>query len=81
MTSQRAVLAKTQGVNKLVVVVNKMDDPTVEWSQERYEECRDKLSPFLKTCGYNLKKDVVFLPVSAITAANVVKRHEVRPFL
>ena len=25
-------LAKTQGVNRLVVVINKMDDPTVEWS-------------------------------------------------
>jgi len=27
------MLAKTQGVNKLVVVINKLDDPTVNWSQ------------------------------------------------
>ncbi|KAL9110453.1 MAG: hypothetical protein Q9227_004997 [Pyrenula ochraceoflavens] len=32
-TREHAVLAKTQGVNKLVIVVNKMDDPTVEWSK------------------------------------------------
>ena len=30
---EHAVLAKTAGVNKLVVVINKMDDPTVNWSQ------------------------------------------------
>ena len=41
--------------------------------QERFDECRDKLSPFLKGCGYNLKKDVVFLPISAYTAQNVIK--------
>jgi len=42
-------------------------------AQERFEECRDKLMPFLKTCGYNTKKDVVFLPISAYTAQNVIK--------
>lgn len=59
------MLAKTQGVNKLVVVINKMDDPTVEWSQERYIECTTKLGQFLKGTGYNLKTDVFFMPVAA----------------
>lgn len=54
-TREHAVLAKTQGVNKLVVVVNKMDDPTVEWSEERYKECTSKLTQFLKGVGYNPK--------------------------
>jgi len=72
-TREHALLAKTLGVRLLVVVINKMDDPTVEWSQERFEECRDKLMPFLKQCGYNTKKDVVFLPISAYTAQNVIK--------
>ena len=54
-TREHAVLAKTQGVNKLVVVVNKMDDMTVDWSQERYKECTEKLSAFLKSVGYNPK--------------------------
>ncbi|KAI4794196.1 hypothetical protein E4T44_12541, partial [Aureobasidium sp. EXF-8845] len=43
-TREHAVLAKTQGVNKLIVAVNKMDDPTVEWSEERYKECTGKLA-------------------------------------
>ena len=34
-TREHAVLAKMQGINKLVIVINKMDDPTVGWSKER----------------------------------------------
>ena len=54
-TREHAVLAKTQGVNKLIIVVNKMDDPTVEWSKGRYDECTTKLTQFLKGTGYNPK--------------------------
>ncbi|KAI0019144.1 hypothetical protein F4780DRAFT_459366 [Xylariomycetidae sp. FL0641] len=64
-TREHAMLAKTQGVNKLVVVINKMDDPTVEWSEERYKECTTKLAQFLKGTGYNLKTDVFFMPIAA----------------
>jgi len=64
-TREHAVLAKTQGVNKLVVVVNKMDDPTVEWSQDRYKECLAKLTTFLKGLGYNPKTDLTFMPIAA----------------
>ena len=34
-TREHAMLVKTAGVRKLVVVVNKMDDPTVGWEVER----------------------------------------------
>jgi peptide chain release factor subunit 3 len=64
-TREHAMLAKTQGVNKLVVVINKMDDPTVNWSHERYLECTTKLQQFLKGTGYNLKTDVFFMPIAA----------------
>ena len=30
------MLAKTAGVKHLVVLINKMDDPTVNWDEERY---------------------------------------------
>ncbi|KAF9954540.1 translation termination factor GTPase eRF3 [Modicella reniformis] len=72
-TREHAVLAKNSGINKLVVVVNKMDDPTVNWSKERYDECVEKLSPFLKQNRYNLKTDVQFMPVSGYTGANIKK--------
>jgi len=54
-TREHAMLAKTAGVKKLIIVVNKMDDPTVQWSQQRYLECCKKITPFLKQVGYNPK--------------------------
>jgi peptide chain release factor subunit 3 len=73
-TREHAMLAKTQGVNKLIVVINKMDDPTVEWSQDRYNECTSKLGQFLKGTGYNLKTDVFFMPVAAQQMMNIKDR-------
>jgi peptide chain release factor subunit 3 len=73
-TREHAILAKTQGVNRLIVVINKMDDPTVEWSKERYDECTNKLSLFLKGTGYNIKTDVFFMPVSGYTGAGLKNR-------
>lgn len=72
-TREHAILAKTQGVNKLVIAVNKMDDPTVEWSQERYKECTEKLTVFLKGIQYS-KNDITFMPISAQTAIGIKDR-------
>ncbi|KAI5464767.1 P-loop containing nucleoside triphosphate hydrolase protein [Mariannaea sp. PMI_226] len=73
-TREHAMLAKTQGVNKLIVAINKMDDPTVEWSQDRYKECTTKLGQFLKATGYNLKTDVFFLPLAAQVGMGIKDR-------
>ncbi len=62
-TREHALLAKTLGVKSLIVVINKMDDPTVEWSKERFDECVGKLKPYLKQCGYAVKKHVRFIPI------------------
>ncbi|CAN0315599.1 unnamed protein product [Lampetra fluviatilis] len=70
-TREHAMLAKTAGVKHLVVLINKMDDPTVHWSQERYEECKEKLVPFLRKVGFNPKKDIHFMPCSGLTGANL----------
>ncbi len=70
-TREHAMLAKTLGVSHLVVVVNKMDDPTVQWSKVRFDECINKLRPFLKSCGYTIKTEVKFLPISGLGGANV----------
>ena len=70
-TREHAMLAKTFGVKYLVVVVNKMDDPTVQWSKVRFDECVTKLRPFLKSCGYTIKREVMFIPISGLSGANV----------
>lgn len=73
-TREHAILAKTQGVNKLIVAVNKMDDQTVEWSQDRYKECTEKLFNFLnRQVGY-AKADVTFMPISAQTTVGIKTR-------
>jgi len=68
-TREHAMLAKTAGVKHMVVLINKMDDPTVKWSKERYEECCDKLLPYLKKCGFNPKNEIFFMPCSGLTGA------------
>lgn len=73
-TREHAQLAKTLGVSKLLVVVNKMDDPSVEWAKERFDEIEKKMVPFLKSCGYNIKKDVLFLPISGLLGYNMKER-------
>ncbi|XP_027340784.1 eukaryotic peptide chain release factor GTP-binding subunit ERF3A-like isoform X2 [Abrus precatorius] len=70
-TREHVQLAKTLGVAKLLVVVNKMDDPTVQWSKERYDEIESKMVPFLKQSRYNVKKDVLFLPISGLIGTNI----------
>eukprot|EP01082_Thalassiosira_pseudonana_P015913 g14268.t1 g14268 contig9:1501114-1502870(+) len=76
-TREHALLAKTLGVSYLVVVINKMDEPTVQWKKERFDECVQKLKPFLKGCGFTIKKEVKFMPISGLNGANV--KDEVDP--
>lgn len=70
-TREHALLAKTLGVSYLVVAINKMDEPTVQWKKERFDECVTKLRPFLKGCGFKIKKEVKFIPISGLNGANV----------
>ena len=72
-TREHAMLAKTQGVGRLIIAVNKMDDVTVEWSQARYKECTDKLALFLKSVGY-AKTDLFYMPISAQTCVGLKER-------
>jgi len=68
-TREHAMLARTLGVSRLIVAVNKMDDRTVNWSGDRYAEIVAKLRPFLgKTAGFGAP---VFLPMSGASGANL----------
>ncbi|XP_065357819.1 eukaryotic peptide chain release factor GTP-binding subunit ERF3A isoform X3 [Calliphora vicina] len=70
-TREHAMLAKTAGVKHLVVLVNKMDDPTVNWDENRYNECKDKILPYLKKLGFNPAKDLTFMPCSGLSGAGL----------
>merc|ERR1711953_1070361 len=45
-TREHAQLARTLGVEKLIVAINKMDDPSVEWEEARFNDIKAKLSTF-----------------------------------
>jgi peptide chain release factor subunit 3 len=73
-TREHIMLVKTAGVSKVICAINKMDDPTVEWQKSRYDEIKDKMTPFIKAAGFNPKTDVTFMPVSGYTGYNLKDR-------
>ena len=73
-TREHIMLVKTAGVTKLICVINKMDDVTVGWSKARYDEIKEKMTPFFKGAGFNPKTDVTFLPTSGQTGANLKEK-------
>jgi len=78
-TKEHAFLAFTLGVKQLVVAVNKMDDATVNWNQERYEEIKNEVSRMLKMVGFNVEK-ISFVPTSGWTGDNLVKLSDKMPW-
>jgi elongation factor 1-alpha len=76
---EHAYLAKTLGVDQLLVAINKMDDQTVNFAKERYEECRKELESLLSVVGYNVSK-LDFIPVSGWTGDNVVEKSPKMPW-
>ncbi len=74
-TREHAFLAFTLGVGQLTVAVNKMDDPSVNWNEERYNEIKSEVGRMLKMVGYKVDK-VHFVPTSGWTGDNLVKKSE-----
>jgi len=72
-TREHALLAYTLGVKQLIVVVNKMDDKSVNWSEARYNEIKNEVSNFIKKIGYNPEK-VSFVPISGWLGDNMLEK-------
>ncbi|MHA1911248.1 MAG: elongation factor 1-alpha, partial [Candidatus Kariarchaeaceae archaeon] len=67
-TREHAILAKTLGVNQIIVAINKMD--AANYSEDRYDEVKNELGSYLKGIGYDLSK-VEFVPVSGMEGDNL----------
>jgi elongation factor 1-alpha len=78
-TREHGFLAFTLGVRQLIVAVNKMDDASVNWSQERYNEVKNEVSRMLKMVGYKTEK-IPFVPTSGWTGDNLVKPSDKMPW-
>jgi len=73
-TREHAMLVKTAGVKHLVILINKMDDPTVKWDIKRYDYCKDQLTPYLKSVGFNpAKGQCLFMPCSGLTGQGIME--------
>nr|Q04634.1 RecName: Full=Elongation factor 1-alpha; Short=EF-1-alpha; AltName: Full=14 nm filament-associated protein [Tetrahymena pyriformis]BAA01856.1 elongation factor 1 alpha [Tetrahymena pyriformis] len=78
-TREHALLAFTLGVKQMIVCLNKMDEKTVNFSEERYQEIKKELSDYLKKVGY--KPDTIpFIPISGFNGDNMLERSTNAPW-
>jgi len=78
-TREHALLAYTLGVKQMIVVINKMDDKSVNFSEDRYNEIKNEVSNFLKKIGYNPEK-VPFVPISGWNGDNMLEKSPNMPW-
>ncbi|MHA1408913.1 MAG: translation elongation factor EF-1 subunit alpha [Candidatus Odinarchaeia archaeon] len=75
-TREHAYLAKTLGVNQMIVAINKMDDPVVNYSEERFNQVKQGVLDMLKGIYPNAEKEIPFIPVSAWTGENFKEKSD-----
>merc|ERR1712110_342715 len=78
-TREHALLAQTMGVKQMICAINKMDDPSVQYSEKRYKEITDELKAYLKKVGYNPAK-IEFIPISGWVGDNMIEKSENMPW-
>ena len=70
-TKEHALLAKTLGINQLIVAINKLE--LFNWKKERYDEIKEALNHYLvDDLGFD-EKNLKFLPMSGLTGDNLIK--------
>jgi elongation factor 1-alpha len=71
-TREHALLAQTMGVKEMIVAINKMDDPSVNYAEARFNEIKAELTTYLKKVGYNPAK-IEFIPISGWHGDNMIE--------
>jgi len=71
-TREHVFLARTLGVNQLIIAVNKMDATTPPYDEKRYNEVKDEVGKLLRMVGYKIE-EIPFIPVSAYAGDNLIK--------
>lgn len=72
-TKEHILLAYTLGLRQMIVLVNKMDDKSVNFAESRFNEIKDKVGDQLKKNGFNLDK-VPFIPISGWHGDNLMEK-------
>ncbi|MFY9195370.1 MAG: translation elongation factor EF-1 subunit alpha [Methanoculleus sp.] len=76
-TKEHVFLARTLGINQLIIGINKMD--VVKYDEKRYEEVKEQLSQLIKIVGYK-PENTSFIPMSAFVGDNIAKLSENTPW-
>jgi len=74
-TREHVILAKTMGINQIIVAVNKMDLTEPPYDEKRYKEIVDTMTKFMKSFGFDMSK-VKFVPVVAPSGENITHKPE-----
>jgi len=78
-TREHALLAFTLGVRQMIVLINKMDDKSVKYNKDRYQEIVNEMKKFLKTVGFKPKK-IPFIPISGWVGDNMLEPSKNMPW-
>lgn len=78
-TREHALLSFTLGVKQMIVCMNKMDEKTVNFSQDRYLEIKKEVEGFLKKVGYK-PDEIPFIPISGWNGDNMLERSTNTPW-
>jgi elongation factor 1-alpha len=74
-TRQHARLCHLLGIEQLIVGINKMDQESVKYSEDRYNEIKTEVEKMLTKIGYKTKK-IPFLPLSGWKGDNLTTPSE-----
>ncbi len=74
-TKEHVFLARTLGVNQLIVAMNKIDATTPPYDEKRFNEVKDEVGKLLKMVGYKLE-EIPFVPISGLMGDNLSKASE-----
>jgi len=69
-TREHVFLARTLGINELIIGVNKMD--LVDYGESKYEEVKDEVGDLLNQVRFDTEK-ASFIPISAFEGDNIAE--------
>ena len=72
-TREHVYLAKTLGVAQVICAINKMDRQEVTYKEAKYNEVKEEMTKLLRSVGYKVDTQIVFVPISAFKDDNINK--------
>ena len=73
-TKEHLILARSLGVEQVIVVVNKLD--SIGWSKERYDSIVAQLDDFMRQIGFQTQdgSHVFYIPASGLQGENLITK-------